>query len=88
VAAPERFFAALRAQGLDIDPLPLPDHHAFDTLPWPPGTPDVVVTEKDAVKLRRASLGATRLWVAPLDLVPEPGFMAAVQRHFLPPATP
>jgi tetraacyldisaccharide 4'-kinase len=88
VAAPERFFAALRAQGLDIDPLPLPDHHAFDTLPWPPGTPDVVVTEKDAVKLRRAALGATRLWVAPLDLVPEAGFMAAVQRHFPPPATP
>jgi hypothetical protein len=31
---------------------PLPDHDPFDTLPWRPGTPDVVITEKDAVSCR------------------------------------
>jgi tetraacyldisaccharide 4'-kinase len=82
IAAPERFFAALRGQGLTIDTLPLPDHHDFAPLPWPPGTPDVVVTEKDAVKLRTIDTGATRVWVAPLDFEPDLGFAAAVKRHF------
>jgi tetraacyldisaccharide 4'-kinase len=82
IAVPERFFAGLRAQGLEFEPLPLPDHHAFDTLPWAADTPDVVVTEKDAVKLRHRDIGATRIWVAPLDLVPDLGFAAAVKRLF------
>jgi tetraacyldisaccharide 4'-kinase len=82
IAAPARFFAALRAQGLVFEPRPLPDHHAFDSLPWPPGTPDVVVTEKDAVKLRGRDVGSTRVWVAPLDFEPDLGFAAAIKRHF------
>jgi tetraacyldisaccharide 4'-kinase len=82
IGAPERFFAALRAEGIDIDPLPLPDHFAFDELPWPPATADVVLTEKDAVKLRGRDLGSTRVWVAPLDFEPDLGFAAAVKRHF------
>jgi tetraacyldisaccharide 4'-kinase len=82
IAAPERFFAALRGQGLVFDTLPLPDHHDFRALPWPPATPDVVVTEKDAVKLRGADTGATRVWVAPLDFEPDLGFAAAVKRLF------
>ncbi len=72
MAAPEKFFTMLEATGLHITRLPLPDHHTFDTLPWPPGTADVLVTEKDAVKLRpHASDGgtpATAIWVVPLDL--------------------
>jgi tetraacyldisaccharide 4'-kinase len=42
----------------------------------------VVVTEKDAVKLRGADTGATRVWVAPLDFEPDLGFAAAVKRLF------
>ncbi|MDH4059986.1 MAG: tetraacyldisaccharide 4'-kinase, partial [Aquincola sp.] len=83
IAQPERFFAMLRDRGLEIAPLPLPDHHRFDPLPWPAGSADVIVTEKDAVKLLGRDLGGTRLWVAPLDLLPEPGFAAAVL-HLLP----
>jgi tetraacyldisaccharide 4'-kinase len=30
IAVPGRFFAALRAAGLDIDALPMPDHHPYD----------------------------------------------------------
>jgi tetraacyldisaccharide 4'-kinase len=82
IAAPARFFAALRAQGMAFDELPLPDHFDFATLPWPAGTPDVVVTEKDAVKLRGRDAGATRVWVAPLDFEPDLGFAAAVKRLF------
>ncbi len=68
MARPQRFFTMLREWGLDIGELPLPDHHAFAGLPWPADTPDVIVTEKDAVKLGpQTPLGATRVWVATLD---------------------
>jgi tetraacyldisaccharide 4'-kinase len=82
IASPERFFAQLRDLGLHFTPLPLPDHHRFDALPWPRGTQDVVVTEKDAVKLAGKALGATRLWVAPLDFEFDLGFAAAIKRLF------
>lgn len=67
LAHPQRFFDMLRAAGLAVTPLPLPDHFDYATLPWPPDTQDVVVTEKDAVKLDPARTGAVRVWVAPLD---------------------
>jgi tetraacyldisaccharide 4'-kinase len=67
IGDPERFFAMLEAEGLAITRLPLADHAAFDTLPWPAATPDVIVTEKDAVKLARHAPGPTRIWVATLD---------------------
>ncbi len=68
MAAPEKFFAMLEAAGLQIERLPLPDHHPYTTLPWPAQTTDVLVTEKDAVKLQPSAMGATRVWVLPLDL--------------------
>jgi len=66
-AVPQRFFAMLTALGLDIEPLPMPDHADFRPPPWRADAADVVVTEKDAVKLRPDRVGATRVWVAPLD---------------------
>jgi tetraacyldisaccharide 4'-kinase len=69
IAAPQRFFEMLRALGLTLaESYALPDHHAFDTLPWPAATHEVIVTEKDAVKLDAQRLGATRVRVATLDL--------------------
>ncbi|CAN5321283.1 hypothetical protein BH11PSE9_BH11PSE9_20000 [soil metagenome] len=70
LARPDRFFDMLRSAGLDFTALPVPDHHDFATLPWPPETPDVIVTEKDAVKLDPAHMGETRVWVAALDFAP------------------
>ena len=67
IARPQRFFAMLREAGLHIDELALPDHHDFAALPWPAGTAEVVLTEKDAVKLRPEAVGGTRVWVAALD---------------------
>jgi tetraacyldisaccharide 4'-kinase len=69
MARPQRFFDMLRARGLQIEAeLPLPDHHPFESLPWPSQTADVIVTEKDAVKLPPGTaLGPARVWVATLD---------------------
>ena len=91
LARPEAFFGMLEAQGLRIDRLPLPDHHGFDPLPWPAGTADLIVTEKDAVKLPPAAVGNTRVWVATLDFQPEPAFDAALRAlcaPFKPPHEP
>lgn len=68
LAAPDKFFAMLEEYDLAFWPLPLPDHHDYATLPWPSGVADVVCTEKDAVKIAPARVGATRVWVLPLDL--------------------
>ncbi len=81
VARPGRFFAMLRDRGLQIDEFALPDHFPFDALPWPAGTPDVILTEKDAVKLPPATrLGETRVWVATLDFRLDPASDAALCR--------
>ena len=42
-------------------------------------TADVVLTEKDAVKLRPEAVGSTRVWVAPLDFRPDAGFAGALR---------
>jgi tetraacyldisaccharide 4'-kinase len=67
VAEPERFFRMLEEAGARITRLPLPDHAAWDTVPWPAGTGPVLVTEKDAVKLSPTHLDAARIHVVPLD---------------------
>ncbi len=86
IAAPQRFFDMLFAQGLTVLPRPLPDHHDYATLPWREGTADVVMTEKDAVKLRPdRALDGARVWVAPLDLELDVAFIAALIRQ-LPPS--
>ncbi len=79
VARPQRFFAMLRAQGLGIVEHPLPDHHTYAKIEWPPGTTDVVLTEKDAVKIRPERAKGVRIWVAALDF----GFDAAFERDLL-----
>ncbi|HEX5684257.1 MAG TPA: tetraacyldisaccharide 4'-kinase [Ideonella sp.] len=78
---PERFFAMLEQQGLTIERLPLPDHASFSPLPWPVSTTDVLVTEKDAVKLRPDQVGATRVWVVALDFALPPDFTEALQQR-------
>jgi tetraacyldisaccharide 4'-kinase len=84
MARPQRFFDMLTRAGLQVHPLPLPDHHDFATLPWPADAADVVVTEKDAVKLDPARVGGTRVWVATLDFAPGAAFETELLR-LLPP---
>lgn len=79
LARPEPFFRMLEAQGLPIQRLPLADHHPLQPLPWPATTPLLVLTEKDAVKLRPDQAGRTQVWVARLDFLPEPAFAGALR---------
>jgi tetraacyldisaccharide 4'-kinase len=70
IGQPQRFFDALQALGLVIQPWPLADHARLDPLPWPDSVQALVVTEKDAIKLDaqrlRTERPALRVWVAPL----------------------
>jgi len=79
IARPQRFFSMLREAGLDIVEHALPDHHDYVQLDWPPGTTDVVMTEKDAVKITPQRAAGVRLWVAALDF----GFDADFERAVL-----
>lgn len=92
IAQPEAFFALLRAAGLAPEPLALADHADYATLPWPAGDADVIVTEKDAVKLRPERVArerpATRVWVAPLDFEPAPAFLVALDAALAPHRNP
>jgi len=78
IAHPDRFFDSLRRLGYAPRTQALDDHAELQTLPWPPDARDVIVTEKDAVKLDADLLArerpATRVWVAALDFQPEPSF--------------
>ena len=85
LARPQRFFQMLADRGLAITPLPLPDHHDYAALPWPADSADVIVTEKDAIKLDPQRIGATRVWVVPLDFALDPAFEAALIALLPPP---
>lgn len=86
LARPQRFFEMLRGQSLTITPQPLPDHHDYAALPWPDDTTDVVLTEKDAVKLDPQRIaGTTRIWVAPLDFELDAAFETALLALLPPP---
>ena len=87
LAQPQRFFDMLTDQGLVFSALPLADHHDFAELPWPPATADVLLTEKDAVKLlpERMKIGkcSTRVWVVALDFRPEHAFEQALRERIV-----
>lgn len=82
IAEPERFFSMLEGAGVPIDRLALPDHAVFDPPPWPGDTRELVLTEKDAVKLAPGQRpGQPRIWVAALDFALPPTFTEALARH-------
>lgn len=85
IAAPERFFSMLEAAGLQIERQPLPDHHDYVRLPWPPDTAEVLLTEKDAVKVDPARTGTTAVWVVALDFALPTDFVQAVLDRLGPP---
>jgi len=67
MGAPERFFAGLRAAGLTIATLALPDHYAYAVNPFDESDAEVIlITEKDAVKCHWAD---PRVWVVPAHAV-------------------
>ena len=79
IGDPNRFFLHLGRAGVKVIPHPFPDHHPFraqdlefgDELP-------VMLTEKDAVKLRAAA--RPDWWVLPVSARLDPGFAAWLLR--------
>jgi len=69
IGNPGRFFAMLRAAGLEVGELPLPDHHDFLDQPFARVDADIIlITEKDAVKCGQIEQlkNDPRLWVVPV----------------------
>lgn len=68
IGNPGRFFAHLRAHGLDVLEHPFPDHHRFEEkdLSFSDSLP-VLMTEKDAVKCR--GFANQNLWYVPVNAV-------------------
>ena len=69
IGNPARFFGMLKAAGLHITELPLPDHHDFLDNPFAGLSADIIlITEKDAVKCAQnpALKSDPRLWVVPV----------------------
>lgn len=65
IGHPQRFFSTLHGLGLiPAEEIAFPDHHAFSAADLPAEADAVVLTAKDAVKLRRVN--HARLWVLPV----------------------
>ncbi len=73
IGDPGRFFALLAAQGIEVVEHPFPDHHPYrpGELAFDDDAP-VLMTEKDAVKLRGA--GDSRWWIVPVHVQMDPAF--------------
>jgi tetraacyldisaccharide 4'-kinase len=79
IARPQAFFEMLQVQGLPLaKTMALPDHYDFEDWVRPSGPGYVLLcTEKDAVKLWAQHPDALAV---PLDFIPAPGFLAAMDR--------
>jgi tetraacyldisaccharide 4'-kinase len=70
IGQPQRLVRMLSDVGVPVRLQSLADHFDFADLPWPADTGDVIVTEKDAVKLDPERISrerpGTRVWVVPL----------------------
>jgi tetraacyldisaccharide 4'-kinase len=81
IGNPGRFFAMLKAAGLTIHELPLPDHHDFLDDPFRGLDADLIlITEKDAVKCRQLEHlnNDPRLWVVPVTAQIDPALAAQI----------
>jgi tetraacyldisaccharide 4'-kinase len=73
IGDPNRFFMSLQKAGIHVRPHPFPDHHRFTPrdLEFGDEAP-VMMTEKDAVKLRQAA--RPHWWVLPVTAQLDPAF--------------
>jgi len=81
IGNPDRFFAMLRARGLQFSALSLPDHFDFASNPFANLTADLIlITEKDAVKCRQSKEIAAdaRIWVVPVEAELEPDLVKRI----------
>lgn len=72
IGNPEAFYTALRGFGLSLTGLEFPDHHAYQASDLPGGTQAVIMTEKDAVKIR--GFATASCWYVPVTAQLADGF--------------
>ncbi len=78
IGDPGRFFALLRALGIDATAHPLPDHHRFVAADLDyPDAAAILMTEKDAVKCAR--LADARCWCLPVRAQLDPALATHVE---------
>ncbi len=66
IGHPARFFATLRAAGLEVIEHPFPDHHAFRAIDLAFDTPgEILMTAKDAVKCQ--AIPGLHAWAVPIE---------------------
>jgi tetraacyldisaccharide 4'-kinase len=77
IGNPERFFALVRAQGIDAQCHPFPDHHAFAPADLAfAGAGAILMTEKDAVKC--VAFADERCWCLPVRARIDPALVERV----------
>jgi tetraacyldisaccharide 4'-kinase len=89
IGMPDRFFAMLRAAGLQFEALPLADHYPFTDNPFAGRPYDLVLlTEKDAVKCRANPVLASdgRICVVPLAAQVDDDLFELIERKIAAPA--
>jgi tetraacyldisaccharide 4'-kinase len=79
IGHPGRFFAQLRALGVEFTSHPFPDHHPFVISDFPfPAAEAVLMTEKDAVKCR--GFARESYWELAVDAVLDDALLERVLR--------
>jgi tetraacyldisaccharide 4'-kinase len=78
IGHPERFFNALMARGLNINPIAFADHHEYSLDDFPGDAP-LLMTEKDAVKCRE--LGLKDAWCVPVNAALNEKLFDAIQKQ-------
>ncbi len=76
IGHPERFFNALMARGLNINPIAFADHHDYSLDDFPDDA-TLLMTEKDAVKCRE--LGLKDAWCIPVNAALNENLFDAIQ---------
>ncbi len=77
IGNPARFFAALRALGLDPVCHPFPDHHRYTAQDLALADAEtIVMTDKDAIKC--GSLADARMWRLPVTAEVDPGLIELI----------
>ena len=78
IGHPERFFNALMARGLNINPIAFADHHDYSLDDFPDDAA-LLMTEKDAVKCRE--LGLKDAWCVPVTAALNENLFDVIQKQ-------
>jgi tetraacyldisaccharide 4'-kinase len=78
IGNPARFFAGVKALGIEATPHPFPDHHRFVAGDLAiSGATAILMTEKDAVKC--VAFADARCWALPVRAVVDPALVDLVE---------